>query len=77
VLPAVTGVPTAYLLVQQAIGTCRGWCLIALTLLVCCCMCCCRQVRLSFSFVYPDKRGQNVMKEVRRGGGGDTRQGGV
>lgn len=25
---------------------------------------CHRQVRLSFSFVYPDKRGQNVMKEV-------------
>lgn len=23
-----------------------------------------RQVRLSFSFVYPDRRGQNVMKEV-------------
>lgn len=25
----------------------------------------CRGARLSFSFVYPDRRGQNVMKEVR------------
>jgi hypothetical protein len=29
------------------------------------CCCCRRNVRLSFSFVYPDRRGQNVMKEVR------------
>lgn len=41
-----------------------------------CCPCdvyVCRNVRLSFSFVYPDRRGQNVMKEVRcscLGGGG-------